>query len=123
MDDWEKFYEKTLPENEEFYSNLNLDDITDVDYAHVKIVYKDFEINNLGKYHDLYLKSDVLLLPGAFENFRRMHLQIYELDPAKFVSAPGLVWQATLKKTQVKLDLITDTGTLLMIEKSIKGGI
>ena len=123
MDDWEKFYEKTLPENEEFYSNLNLDDITDVDYAHVKIVYKDFEINNLGKYHDLYLKSDVLLLAGAFENFRRMHLQIYELDPAKFVSAPGLVWQATLKKTQVKLDLITDTGTLLMIEKSIKGGI
>ena len=123
MDDWEKFYEKTLPENEQFYSNLNLDDITDVDYAHVKIVYKDFEINNLGKYHDLYLKSDVLLLAGAFENFRRMHLQIYELDPAKFISAPGLVWQATLKKTQVKLDLITDTGTLLMIEKSIKGGI
>ena len=123
MDDWEKFYEKTLPENEEFYSNLNLDDITDVNYPHVKRVYKDFEINNLGEYHDLYLKSDVLLLAGAFENFRRMYLQIYELDPAKFISAPGLVWQATLKKTQVKLDLITDTGTLLMIEKSIKGGI
>ena len=123
MDVWERFYEKTLPEKEEFYSNLNLDDITDVDYALAKRVYKDFEIRKLAEYHDFYLKSDVLLLAGVFENFRRMYLEMYELDPATFVSAPSLACQATLKETQVKLDLITDIGMLLMIEKSIRGGI
>ena len=76
-----------------------------------------------GEYHDLYLKSDVLLLADVFENFRKMCCEIYELDPAKFILASGLLWLATLKKTQVKLDLITDIDMLLMIEKDIRGGI
>ena len=67
MDDWEKFNETTLPEKEEFYSNLNMEDITDADYMHAKRVCKDFEIKNLGEYHDLYLKSDTLLLADVFE--------------------------------------------------------
>ena len=57
LDDWEKFNETTLPEKEEFYSKVNVEDITDADYTHAKRVYKNFEIKNLGEYHDLYLKS------------------------------------------------------------------
>ena len=90
MDDWEKINETLLPEKEEFYSNLNIEDIADADYIHAKKVCKDFEIKNLGEYHDFYLKSDTLLLADVFENFRKMCLKIYHLDPIKFLSAPGL---------------------------------
>ena len=78
MDDWEKFNETTLAEKKEFYSNLNIEDITDAYYMHVKKVCKDFEIKNLGEYHDLHLESDVLVLADVFENFRKMCLQISE---------------------------------------------
>ena len=97
IDDSEKFNE-TTPEKEEFYSNLSMEDITDADYMHVKRVYKGFEIKNLGEYHDLYLKSDTLLLADVIENFRKMCLKFYHLDPIKFLSAPGLAWQAALKR-------------------------
>ena len=96
MGDWEKFNETTLPEKEEFYSNLSVEEITDADYMHGKRVCKDFEIKNLGQYYDLYLKSDTLLLADVFENLRKMCLKIYQLNPAKFLSAPGLAWQAGL---------------------------
>ena len=75
-----------------------MEDNTDADNMDAKRVYKDFEIKHLGEYHDLYLKSDTLLLADVFENFRKMCLKIYHLDPAKFLSAPGLAWQAALKK-------------------------
>ena len=65
----------------------------------------------------MYVQSDTLLLADVFENFRNMCLEIYELDPAKFLSAPGLAWQALLKKTKVKLYLLTDINILLMAEK------
>ena len=65
-------------------------DITGIDYAHTKRVCKDFEIKNLGEYHDLYVQSDTLLSADIFENFRNMWFEIYELDPAKFLSASGL---------------------------------
>ena len=104
MVDWEKYSETVLPENKDFYSHLNMEDITDVDYAHAKRVCKDFEIKFLRKY-DLYVQSDRLLLADVFENFRNMGINIYKLDPAKFLSASGLAWQAALKKTKVKLDL------------------
>ena len=76
-----------------------MEDITGADYAHAKRVCKDFEIKNLGEYHDLHVQSDALLLADLFVNFRNMCLKIYELDPAKFLSAPGLAWQATSKKS------------------------
>ena len=101
MDEWEKFNEPTLPEKEEFY----------------------LKIKNLGEYHDLYLKSDTLFLADVFENFRKMCLKIHHLDPVKFLSAPGLVGQAALKKTELKLELLTDIDLLLMVEKGIRGGI
>ena len=80
-------------------------------------------MRNHGKYHDLNVQSDTLLLADVFENFRNMSLDIYGLDPVYFVPAPGLAWQACLKKTEVKLELLTDYDMLLMFEKWIKGGI
>ena len=85
MNNWEKFNEATLPEKQEFYSNLDMECITDEDYMHGKRVCKDLEIKKLGEYHDLHLKSDTLLLADVFGNFRKMCLKIYELDPAKFL--------------------------------------
>ena len=123
IDDWKKFNETPLPEKEDFYSHLNMEDITDAYYAHAQRVYKDFQIKNLGEYHYLHVQSDTLLLADVFENFGNMCLEIYELDPAKFLSAPGLAWQAALKKTNVKLDLLTDIDMLLMVEKGIRGEI
>ena len=84
MDDWKKFNERTLAEIVEFYSNLNMEDITDADYTHEKRVCKYFELTNLGEYHDLYLKSDTLLLADVFKNVRKMRLKIYHLHPVNF---------------------------------------
>ena len=113
----------SLPEKEDFYSHLNMEDITDANYAHTKRVFKEFEIKNLGEYHDLYVQSHTLVLDDVFENFRNICLEIYELDHAKFLSALKLAWQAALKKTKVKLDLLTDINMLLTVEKGIRGGI
>ena len=90
MNEWEKFNEKTLPEKEELYSNFSMKDITDADYMHAKRVCKGFKIKNLGEYHDLYLKSDTLILADVFGKFRKMSLKRYHLDSAKFLSAPRL---------------------------------
>ena len=102
MDAWDKFNEKVLPGKESIHSNLTSENITKTDYAHANNVFKKFNINNLGEYHDLYVKSDTLLLGDIFENFRQSCLKNYELDPAHFVSLPGLAWQACLKKTNVE---------------------
>ena len=100
------FNEPTLSEKQEFYRNLNEEDITDADNIHAKRVCKDFEIENLGKHHDLYLKSDTLLL-AVFKNLRKLCLNIQHLVPAKSLSAPVLAWQVTLEKTEVKFELLT----------------
>ena len=92
IDEWEKFNEKSFLEKEDFYSNLNIEDITNGDYMHAKRVCKDFEIKNLGEYHYFYLKRDTLLLADVLENFRKMCLEIYELDTVNSLSAPGLAW-------------------------------
>ena len=123
MDDWDKFNEKKLPCKESFYSNLTMEDISDTDYKHANNVFEKFNLNNLGDYHDLYVRSDTLLLADVFENFSNACLNNYELDPTHFVSLPGLAWQACLKKTNVELELITDYDMLLMIEDGIRGGI
>ena len=121
--DWERFNEASLPDKEAFYSNLNMENITDVDHRHAKRVFKNLNNKNLGDYHDLYLQIDTLLLPDVFENFRNMCVKVYELDPAHLLSAPGLAWQACLKKTGVELELITNVDMLLMIEKGVRDGI
>ena len=123
MDDWEKSNETLLPEKEDFYSHLNMEDITDVDYAHGERVCKDFEIKHLGEYHDLYVQSDTLFLADVFENFRNMSLEICKLDLSNFYSVPGLAWQAAFKKSKVKSNILTDIDMLLIVEKGIRGGI
>ena len=120
IDSWERFDETSLPDKEAFYSSLNMEGITSVDYRHAKRVYKGFKLKNLGNYHDLYVQSDTLLLADVFENFRNKYIEIYELDPAHFLLAPGLAWQACLKKTKVKLELLTDIDMLLMFEKGTR---
>ena len=120
MDSWKRFNETSLPSKEDFYNNLNMEDIDYIDYRHGNNVFKGFK---LGDYHDLYVQSDTLLLADMFENFRDMCIKEYELDPAHFLSLPGLAWQACLKKTGVELELLTDYDMLLMIEEGIRGGI
>ena len=103
MDSWEIFNETSLPSKEDFYSNLNMEDIDDIDYRHGN---KFFKLENLGDYHDLYVQSDTLLLAGVFENFRDMCIKEYELDPAHFLSLHGLAWQACLKKKKYRIRTI-----------------
>ena len=97
MDSWERFDEASLPNKEAFYSSLNMKDITNIDHRHAKRVFENLNNKNLGDYHDLYIQSDALLLADVFENFRNMCIKVHELDPAHFLSAPGLTWQACLK--------------------------
>ena len=122
-DTWGKLSEISLPSKEDFYSNLNMEDIIDIDYRHANNVFKVFKLENLGDYHDLYVQSDTLLLADVFNNFRDMCLKEYELDPAHFLSLPGLAWQACLKKTKIELELLTDYDVLLMVKEGIRGGI
>ena len=118
MDDREKFNE--TPGKDDFCSHLNMEDFSDADCEHTKRDCKDFKIKCFGKYHDLYGQSDILLLVELFNNFWSMCLEIYELDPARFLSALGFAWQAPLKMTKEKLDLLTDINTLLTVEKCNK---
>ena len=120
MDSWERFNETSLPSKKYFYSELNLEDISAKDYLHAQKVCDVFQIKNLGEYHDLYVQSDTLLLADKFEIFRDKCIEIYGLDPSYFLSAPGLAWQACLKKN-VNLELLTDVDMLLMIESGIRG--
>ena len=90
MDSWKEFDETSLPDKKPFYSELNSEDITDKDYEHAQKVWSVFEIKNLGEYHDLYVQSDTLLLADVFENFTDKCIEIHELNPAHFLSAPGL---------------------------------
>ena len=102
MDSWERFNETKLLDKKSFYTKLNLEGITDEDYSDAQKVWDVFEIKNLDEYHDLYIQLDTLLLVDVFEKFRNTCIEIYELDPAHFVPAPGLAWQACLKKNKSK---------------------
>ena len=73
MDSWDKFKETSLPSIEKFYSNLNMSGVSDGDYEHACRVWREFGIRNMGEYHDLYLRTDVVLLANVFESFRRVH--------------------------------------------------
>ena len=108
MDSMEKFEMKELPKIKEFYSMLNEEHIKEEEYNHAKEVWEEFRIKNMGEYHDLYLLSDVLLLTDVFENFRKTCMQYYKLDPCHYFTSPELSWDAMLKMTKVKLELMTD---------------
>ena len=89
----------------------------------ILITFKRFKLENLEDYHDLYVQSDTLLLADVFNNFRDMCFKEYELDPAHFLSLPGLAWQACLKKANIEFELLTHYDMLLMVEEGIRGGI
>ena len=89
---------------------------------HAQNVFKT-ELKSLGDYYDLHVQSDTLLLADVLENFRNKCIETYELDPTRFLSAPGLAWQACLKKTVVELELLTNNDMLLMVEKGIRWNV
>ena len=123
MDSFDRYDEQTLPAKKEFYSIMNDQHILDEDYNHAQNVWKTFKLRNMGEYHDLYLKSDVLLLADIFENFRKTCLEYYKLDPCHYFTSPGLSWDAMLKMTDIKLELMTDIDMFQFIEKGMRGGI
>ena len=123
MDSWKRFNEPVPLHKKYYYSKLNDENIFDNDLDHVKNVFNTFEIKNVGKYHDLYVISDTALLADVFENFRNKCLDINELDPVYYLSAPRFSWQSCLKNTRVKLELLTDNNMLLPFEKGIRGGM
>ena len=102
---------------------LNDQHVTDDEYDHAKKVWKTFNIKPMGEYHDLYLVSDVLLLTDVFENFRKTCMQYYKLDPCHYFKSPGLSWDAMLKMTNIKLELMTDIDMFQFIEKGMRGGV
>ena len=123
MDNPARFHETSLPTKAEFYNQLNEETLSEEDYAHAQSVWNVFNCKTMGDYHDLYLKSDVLLLADVFENFRKMSQQTYKLDPAHYYTAPGLSWDSMLKMTGVELELISDLDMYLMVESGIRGGV
>ena len=123
MNGIKKFSEETLPTKEKFFSKLNDCGVSEKDFDHAKRIWKEFGVKHLGEYHDLYLKSDVLLLTDVFEEFRNVCLENYSLDPAWYYTSPGLSWDALLKHSKIKLELLTDPNVLLLFEKGIRGGI
>ena len=117
MDGMDKMGYTYLLEKEAFYSSLTLTSISDADYNHAQNVWKMFNMETMGDYHDLYLKTDVLLLADCFENFSETCIQNYDLDPAHYYTTPGLSWESALKMTEVQLELLGDMDMHLMIEK------
>ena len=123
MSSWDCFEETQLPPIEAFYSKLNMSLISSDNYQHAQRVWKEFRIHNLGDYHDLYLRTDVVLLANVYEAFRETCLEHYKLNPVHFYTSPGLAWKACLKCTGIRLKLLTDPDMLLMFEHGIRGGI
>ena len=122
MDSFDKF-NTGLPAKEDFYSIMNDEHITDDDYKHAQTVWETFKLDNMGEYHNLYLKTDVLLLADVFENFRKTCLEYYKLDPCHYYTSPSLAWNSMLKMTNIQLELMTDIDMFQFTEKSLRGGI
>ena len=123
MTDFDKLNVNKLPPKKDFYSKLNDSNISDEDYEHAQNVWKEFNCKTMRDYHDLYLKTDVLLLADVMENYRNVCIKNYGLDPLWHYTAPGLAWGAALKILEITLELITDPNMYLMVEDGIKGGI
>ena len=123
MSDWSRMTEKQLPPQSAFYSKLSEQGITDEQYQHAHKVWEAFGCKTLGDYHDLYCRTDVLILADVFESFRDVCDSAFELDPAHYFTTPNFAWDAMLKKTGVKLQLLTDIDMHLMVECGMRGGI
>ena len=120
---WDHFEETQLPPIEALYSKLSMSLVSSNDYQHAQKVWKEFRIHNLEDYHNLYLRTDVVLFANVYKAFRETCLEHYKLDPAHFCTSPGLAWKVCLKCTRIRLGLLTDPDMLLMFERGIRGGI
>ena len=116
MDNQKKINETTIPNKKAFDSKLNLEDITDKDYAHAQKVFEELKLKSLGDYLNFYVQRDT----HVFENFRNKCIEICKLDPAYFLSAPRFAWQACLRKAEVELELLIKIDILLMDKKGIR---
>ncbi|CAB4043225.1 Gastrula zinc finger [Paramuricea clavata] len=121
LDDISKLNTEGLPSKEEFYSSLYESEVKEEDYQRARQVWDHFKMKTMRDYHDLYLETDVLLLADVFENFRRTCLESYELDPAHYVSAPSLSWDAFLKKAGEEIELVSDMAMFQFFEKGVRG--
>ena len=117
MDSFKKLSENKLPDRCKFFSSLKDVCISEVDYLKDDNIWNVFKMNTIGDYHDLCLKTDVLLLANVFEKFISTCLDYYELEPCHYFSSPGLSWDAMLKMTKIELDPISDIDMHLFIEK------
>ena len=122
MRDFEKFKEE-LPSKEKFYSPLTNRRIVDKEYEHVLNVWNKSEMKTTKNYHDLYLKCGVLLLTNMFEKLRNNSLKNHGLCPTRYLSTLDLRWDAMLKMTKIKLELIPDPVMYIVFEKGITGRI
>ena len=118
-----KLKETKLPSKEDFYSKLYDEEVSEEDFQHAINVWYTFNRQTLQDHHDLYLKTDVLLLADVFENFRKTCLKHYKVDPCHYYTAPGLTWDAYLKETKQNIQLLKDYDMLMMFERGIRGGI
>ena len=129
---FKRFNQKKLPDKECFYSSVKdgttgdngekLDGhVSNEEYLTCKTILNEFNMKNMGEYHNHYLKKDVLLLTDVFEKFIDMCLKFYKLDPCHYFSSPGLSWDTMLKMTGVKLEKIFDIDMYLFIEKRFRG--
>ncbi|VDI12144.1 Hypothetical predicted protein [Mytilus galloprovincialis] len=123
MDGPAKLEETQLPPKEKFFNKLNGIDISDEDFAHAQQVFKEFSCQTLRDYHNLYLDNDGAILEDVFENFRDICMVNYKLDPAHYFTAPGLAYNAALKFTRVRLELLSDPDMLMMFENATRGGV
>ena len=123
FDSPEKLKYKQFPEREKFFNTLSDKECTEKNYLHGKQVWNTFKCKTFEDYHDLYLKTDVLLLADFFENFRETCLENYGLDACHYYSAPGLAWDAALKMSKIKLQLFDNEEMYTFMERSIRGGV
>lgn len=123
LDSMERLAEPRLPSIEKFYNKLTDKNCEPKDYEHAQNVWNFFNCRTLGDYITIYLKTDVLLLADIMENFRKVCLNIYKLDPCQFITLPGFSWEAMLKHTKVELELLTDLEMVYFVKQGIRGGL
>ena len=123
MDKWEKFDEQHLPPRAAFFSRLRDEPCSEADYEHAQRVWREFHCHNIGEYHDIYLKIDVLQLADVWESYSHICKSNYNLDPAHYVSAPNLSWDAMLKCTDVNIELASDPALFPFYDDGLRGGI
>ena len=121
--DWKTLDERELPPKDSFYSRLKKSGITDQEYAYAQSMWKKHNCETLRDYLELYLWTDVTLLADIFENYRQVCLDNYKLDPSHYITAPGISWDAYLKSTGVRIELLSDQKMYEFVESGIRGGI